>query len=78
MDINPNEYYRPGASGSYAHLFTAEAQAERDEELREKFASGQGVVELQPNMPDIVLLSVMQFAIGASNGKPFLVVPPSK
>lgn len=78
MAINPDEYYRPGAPGSYAHLFTAEARAARDAELREKFASGQGVVELQPDMSDIVLLSVMKFAIEASNGKPFLVVPPAK
>lgn len=76
MAINPDEYYEPGAPGSYAHMFTAEAQVAMNVELQEKFASGEGVIALQPDMPDVVLLSVIKFAIEASNGKPFLVAPP--
>lgn len=74
-NINFDEYYAPGAPGSYGHLFTPEAQEKRNAELREKFASGKGVLQLKADMPDIVLLSVVKFAIEASGGKPFLVVP---
>lgn len=72
-----DEYYEPGAPGSYAHLFSPEAQIVRDEALQAKFAKGEGVIQLQPNMPDIVLLSAVKYAIEKSAGKPFLVVPPA-
>lgn len=75
--IDFDEYYKHGAPGSYAHMFTTEAQAAMDVELQEKFASGQGVIALQPDMPDVVLLAVLKFAIEHSDGKPFLVVSPT-
>lgn len=76
--IEFDEYYKPGAPGSYGHLFTPEAQAKRDADLREKFASGQGILELNHDMPDIALLSLVKFALDASNGKPFLVMPANQ
>ncbi len=56
---------------TYGHLF----EVDTDAVLREKFASGQGVVELQPEMTDEMLLSVIKYAVSASAGKPFLVMP---
>ena len=56
---------------AYGHLF----KVDNDAVLREKFASGQGVVELQPEMTDEMLLSVIKYAVSVSAGKPFLVMP---
>lgn len=56
---------------TYGHLF----EVDQDTILREKFASGQGVVELQPEMTDEMLLSVIKCALSVSSGKPFLVMP---
>lgn len=56
---------------SFAHLF----ESGIDAELQQEFASGQGVVELHPEMTDAMLLTVVKFAIANSGGKPFLVVP---
>lgn len=56
---------------TYGHLFEVDADAV----LREKFASGQGVIELQPEMTDDMLLSVIKYAMSLCNGKPFLVMP---
>ena len=56
---------------TYGHLF----KVDNDAVLSEKFASGQGVVELQPEMTDEMLLSVIKYAVSLSNGKPFLVMP---
>lgn len=56
---------------TYGHLF----EVDNDTALREKFASGHGVVELQPEMTDEMLLSVIKYAVSVSAGKPFLVMP---
>lgn len=56
---------------TYGHLFEVDADAV----LREKFASGQGIIELQAEMTDEMLLSVIKYAVSLSNGKPFLVMP---
>ena len=40
---------------TYGHLF----EVDHDAALREKFASGQGVIELQPEMTDEMLLAVV-------------------
>lgn len=56
---------------TYGHLFEVDADAV----LREKFASGQGFIELQPEMTDEMLLSVIKYAVSLSDGKPFLVMP---
>lgn len=56
---------------TYGHLF----EVDTDAVLREKFAIGQGVVELQPEMTDEMLLSVIKYAVSVSAGKPFLVMP---
>lgn len=58
----------------FAHLF----ERDIDAELQQKFASGQGVVELHPEMTDAMLLTVVKFAISNSGGKPFLVVPAAQ
>ncbi|TYC51420.1 hypothetical protein ETQ85_24350 [Zoogloea oleivorans] len=56
---------------TYGHLF----EVDHDAALREKFASGQGVIELQPDMNDAMLLAVVKQAVSICDGKPFLVVP---
>jgi len=56
---------------TYGHLFEVDADAV----LREKFANGQGVVELRPEMTDEMLLSIIKYAVSVSAGKPFLVMP---
>lgn len=56
---------------TYGHLF----EVDTDAALCEKFASGQGIVELQPEMTDEMLLSVIKYAVSVSAGKPFLVMP---
>lgn len=77
MTSGLDEYYKPGAPGSDAHLFSPQAFDARDAEVRLQFANGQGVLVLQPSMPDVALLAVLKFAIDASKGKSFVVVPPS-
>jgi len=59
---------------TYGHLF----EVDNDAVMREKFASGQGVVELQSEMTDEMLLSVIKYAVSVSAGKPFLVMPAAK
>ncbi len=56
---------------TYGYLF----EVDHDTAMREKFASGQGVIELQPGMNDAMLLAVIKHAVSISEGKPFLVVP---
>jgi len=56
---------------TYGHLF----EVDHDAALREKFASGQGVIELQSDMNDAMLLAVVKQAVSICDGKPFLVVP---
>jgi hypothetical protein len=56
---------------TYGHLF----EVDHDAALREKFASGQGVIELQPEMTDEMLLAIVKHAVSICEGKPFLVVP---
>lgn len=56
------------ARPTYGHLF----EVDHDAALREKFSSGQGVAQLQPDMNGAMLLAVIKTAIAASNGKPFV------
>ena len=58
---------------TYAHLF----EIDIDDVLREKFASGQGVIQLQPDMTDDMLLAIIKHGVSLSAGKPFLVIPTS-
>jgi len=46
-----------------------------DAVLKSRFESGEGVVQIQPDMPDVALLAVIKQA--AHFGKPFVVVPPA-
>jgi hypothetical protein len=46
--------------------------------LRQRFSSGQGVIQLQPGMTDEMILSAIKQAISLSNGKAFTVIPPMK
>jgi hypothetical protein len=46
--------------------------------LRERFSTGQGVIQLQPGMTDEVMLFTIKQAISLSNGKAFTVIAPSK
>ena len=58
---------------TYAHLF----EIDIDDVLREKFASGQGVIQLQPDMTDDMLLAIIKHGVSLSAGKSFLVIPAS-
>jgi hypothetical protein len=46
--------------------------------LRQRFSTGQGVIQLQPGMTDEMILSTIKQAISLSNGKAFTVIPPLK
>jgi len=59
---------------TYGHLFEF-AERDMDAVMREKFANGQGVIQLLPGMNDAVLLAAIKYAVSVSNGKPFLVMP---
>jgi hypothetical protein len=59
---------------SYKAVFEVDADAA----VRARFAAGEGVIALQPNMDDNAILSVIKYAIKVSGGKAFLVVPPSQ
>lgn len=62
-----------GEATTYGHLF----EIDIDDVLREKFANGQGVIQLQPDMTDDMLLAIIKHAASLSTGKPFLVMPPA-
>lgn len=53
-------------------------EVDMDEVLRERFAAGQGVLQLLPDMTDQMLLLVVKQAVSLSDGKAFVVIPPSK
>ena len=57
------------ASPTYGQLLEVDHYAA----LREEFASGQGVMALQPEMNDAILLVAIKTVISAANGKPFVV-----
>lgn len=59
---------------TYGHLFEF-AERDMDAVMQEKFANGQGVIQLLPDMNDAVLLAAIKYAVSVSNGKPFLVMP---
>lgn len=44
--------------------------------LRQRFSTGQGVIQLQPGMTDEMILFTIKQAISLSNGKAFTVIPP--
>jgi hypothetical protein len=46
------------------------------EAMRQQFATGQGVIQLQPGMTDQALLHMIKLAISVSNGRAFTVIPP--
>ena len=59
---------------TYGHLFEF-VERDMDAVMQEKFANGQGVIQLLPDMDDAVLLAAIKYAASVSNGKPFLVMP---
>lgn len=46
------------------------------EAMREQFASGRGVIQLQAGMTDEAILHMIKLAISVGNGKAFTVIPP--
>lgn len=56
---------------SYKHYF----EVDMDAVLREKFAAGEGVLQLTTGIEDDSLLSLIKYAVAASNGQSFTVVP---
>jgi hypothetical protein len=46
--------------------------------MRQRFSTGQGVIQLQPGMTDEMILFMIKQAISVSNGKSFTVIPPSQ
>ncbi len=46
--------------------------------MRQRFSAGQGVIQLQPDMTDELILLMIKQAISLSNGKAFTVIPPSQ
>lgn len=56
----------------FGHLF----EVDMDAVLKERFEAGQGVIQLQTDMPDAAILLAIKQA--ATFGKPFLVIPPVK
>lgn len=59
---------------SYSQFFEVDADAV----LRERFAAGEGVIQLLPEMDDKTIASIIKYAVSISNGKTFTVVPPAK
>lgn len=46
--------------------------------LRDRFSTGQGLIQLSSSMADKEMLVVVKLAISHSNGKTFTVIPPSQ
>lgn len=46
--------------------------------LRERFPTGQGVIQLQPGLTDEMMRFIIKHAISISNRKAFAVIPPSR
>lgn len=53
-------------------------EVDMDEVLRERFAAGQGVLQLSSDMTDEMILLSVKHAVSLSDGKAFVVIPPSK
>ena len=52
------------------------AEVDIREVIREQFAAGHGVLQLQPGMTDATLLMLIKLAVSGSKGKAFTVIPP--
>lgn len=59
----------------YAHFFEPEHMAVRNVVSAATFAAGQGVVELSPTMDDQCLAVILRWALKASDGAGFRVLP---
>jgi hypothetical protein len=46
--------------------------------LRERFSTGQGVIQLSSGMTDEEMLFIVKQAISLSSGRAFTITPPSK
>lgn len=57
---------------SYGQYF----EVDMDAVLRERFAVGQGVIQLLTDMDDQMIASIIKHAVSLSEGKAFIVVPP--
>lgn len=59
---------------SYGDLFDSSKNKNLNEELEAIFSQGKGVLLLQKNMPDNLLLMMIKNAVQLSKGKPFLII----
>ena len=65
-------------SDSEKKAFGPHPEVDMRDVLRERFSTGQGVVQLQPGMTDETMLFIIKQAISLSNGNAFTVIPPRK